>query len=271
MIDRQRSQPKAIVIGLGSAIGGFVATRLKQSGWSVVGTARSGTRLECEFDKVIRCDLDDSESIDRGEKALRATSAGWSLLFVAAGTMQPIGKFFEIEASDWESAIKVNAFGPLRLLRSIWAVRSSDEPPTICFLAGGGTNNDFPNYSAYCVAKVLLIKLTELLQSEEPSSKFVIIGPGYVRTPIHEETISAGDAAGKNRERTRQLLGDPGTPLESIYQHVMSCHRGEIDQIGGRNFSTVHDDWERGSINQTISEYPGDAYRLRRFPYGNLQ
>lgn len=271
MIDKQRSQPKAIVIGLGSVIGGFVATRLKQSGWSVVGTTRSATRLESGFDNVIQCDLDDSESIDRGAKALRATSSGWSLLFVAAGTMQPIGRFFDLEAPEWESAIKVNAFGPLRLLRSLWAVRSSDDSPTVCFLAGGGTNNDFPNYSAYCVAKVLLIKLTELLQSEEPSSRFVIIGPGYVNTPIHEETISAGDAAGKNRERTRQLLRDPGTPLESIYQHVMACHHGEIHQIGGRNFSTVHDDWEHGSISQTISDYPSDAYRLRRFPYGNLQ
>lgn len=271
MSSKQVSQPKAIVIGLGSVIGGFVATRLQQSGWSVVGTARSGTRLESEFDKVIRCDLDDSESIDLAEKALRAASVDWSLLFVAAGTMQPIGKFFDVEASDWESAVQVNAFGPLRLLRALWPLRSSDESPTVCFLAGGGTNNDFPNYSAYCVAKILLIKLVELLQSEEPSSKFVIIGPGYVRTPIHEETISAGSAAGKNHERTRQLLQGPGTSLETVYQHVLVCHRESVDLVGGRNFSTVHDDWERGSVIHMITEFPADAYRLRRFPYGDLK
>jgi len=94
-------------------------------------------------------------------------------------------------------------------------VRSSDESPTVCFLAGGGTNNDFPNYSAYCVAKILLIKLMGLLQSEEPSSKFVIIRPGYVNTPIHDETISAGNTAGKNHERTKQLLRGPVTSLEN--------------------------------------------------------
>ena len=269
MIDKERSQPKAVVIGLGSVIGGFVATRLQKSGWSVIGTARRGTSLESEFAQIIRCDLNDSASIDRGEKALKVASVDWSLLFVAAGTMQPIGKFFDVAASDWESAIQVNAFGPLRLLRAIWPVRSSDESPTVCFLAGGGTNNDFPNYSAYCVAKILLIKLMELLQSEEPSSKFVIIGPGYVNTPIHDETISAGNAAGKNHERTKQLLRGPGTSLENIYQHVLACHYDSVEQVGGRNFSTVHDEWERGSVIQMIKEFPDDAYRLRRFPYGN--
>jgi len=269
MFKPQVAQPRALVVGIGSFIGGYVATRLKQDGWSVIGTAREETKLEANFDGAIRCDLDDSQSIEAAKDSLQALSDGWSLLFIAAGTMQPIGKFFDVSASEWERGLQVSALGPLRLLRNLWPVRSLTATPTVCFLAGGGTNNDFPNYSAYCVAKILLIKMTELLQSEEPSTKFVIIGPGYVRTPIHDETMSAGEAAGENRRRTERLLKGPGTDLERIYRHILACHEGPLEKLGGRNFSTVHDDWELGSIITTIKEFPSDAYRLRRFPYGN--
>lgn len=109
--------------------------------------------------------------------------------------------------------------------------------------------------------------MVELLQSEELSTKFVIIGPGYVRTPIHRETMSAGDAAGINRERTAQLIDGPGTDLEEIYRHVCACHEGSTEKLGGRNFSTVHDGWENEAFAETINLCPKDAYRLRRFPY----
>lgn len=256
-------------MGIGSVIGGYVATRLKQDGWSVVGTARKETELGSGYDGVTRCNLEDSRSIETALESLRILADGWSLLFIAAGTMQPIGKFFDVSASEWERGFQVTALGPLRLLRDLWSVRSLTATPTVCFLAGGGTNNDFPNYSAYCIAKIVLIKLTELLQSEEPSTKFVIIGPGYVRTPIHGETMSAGEAAGKNRKRTERLLKGAGTDLERIYRHILACHEGPLEKLGGRNFSTVHDDWELGSIVATIEQSPSDAYRLRRFPYGH--
>lgn len=259
--------PKAIVLGLGSAIGHHVARRLKSDGWRVIGTARDKSRIDSGVDQVICCHLDDKESIQQAEEELKPLSVDWSLLFVAAGTMKPIGKFFDLDASDWERGLQISALGPLRLLRAIWSTRSLAMNPTVCFLAGGGTNNDFPNYSAYCISKIMLIKMMELLQSEEPTVRFVIVGPGYAKTPIHNETILAGDAAGSNYERTKKLLEDSGTPLETIYRHVMSCHMGKVEEFGGRNFSTVHDDWEDGSIIQIIQEFPDDAFRLRRFPY----
>ena len=267
MADNRNHELKAVVLGLGSVIGGYVANRLMQDGWSVIGSAREETVLDEGFTQVVRCNLGDSKSIERAGDDLRVLSDGWSLLFVAAGTMQPIGRFFELDATEWERGFQVNTFGPLRLLRAIWSVRSSTSIPTVCFLAGGGTNNDFPNYSAYCASKIMLIKMVELLQSEEPSTKFVIIGPGYVRTPIHGETMSAGDAAGINRERTAQLIEGPGTDLEVIYRHVHACHEGLTAKLGGRNFSTVHDGWENEAIVETINLCPKDAYRLRRFPY----
>lgn len=260
-------QPRAVIIGLGSSIGGYVGCRLQQDGWSVTGSARSGTVVDSRFTSISRCNLDDAQSIERAKSDLRESAKGWSLLLFAAGSMLPIGRFFGVDEVEWERGLQVSALGPLRLLRAVWPVRSLTSTPTVCFLAGGGTNNDFPNYSAYCLAKILLIKFVELIQSEEPSARFVIIGPGYVRTAIHDETLAAGEAAGKNHERTVQLLTGPGTDLELIYQHVVACHLAPAEVFGGRNYSTVHDDWKGELVMQTIADYPRDAYRLRRFPF----
>ncbi len=59
-------------------------------------------------------------------------------------------------------------------------------------MAGGGTNNPFTNYSAYCVAKIALIKMTELLDDEEKKLNIFIIGPGFVRTRIHRKRCVQG-------------------------------------------------------------------------------
>ena len=50
----------------------------------------------------------------------------------------------------------------------------------------------FDNYSAYCVGKLLLIKMTELLDSECPDLQVSIIGTGWVNTKIHRQTLAAG-------------------------------------------------------------------------------
>ena len=56
-------------------------------------------------------------------------------------------------------SVVVNSTAQLRVLHAIWPCRQPG--PDIMLMAGGGTNNPFPNYSAYCVSKIMLIKMCE--------------------------------------------------------------------------------------------------------------
>jgi NAD(P)-dependent dehydrogenase (short-subunit alcohol dehydrogenase family) len=138
--------------------------------------------------------------------------------------------------------------------------------------AGAGTNNAAVNYSAYCVSKILLIKMCEMLAAENPDLNATIIGPGMVRTKIHEQTLRAAERSGANYEKVVRFLGsdDPGVSHDDIYACVNWCIGAGRAAAGGRNFSLVHDAWRSGgeALRQALLA-DADMYKLRR--HGNAR
>jgi NAD(P)-dependent dehydrogenase (short-subunit alcohol dehydrogenase family) len=263
-----RPDRTAFVLGASADIGLALSRRLLDDGWRVVGAARDGGRLAAlagrEGFHALTCDLADRASIAAMIEDFAALGLGWDLLVSAAGTMEPIGPFFELDFDAWERSVTVNAMAQLRVLHGLWRFRAG-EPADVMLMAGGGTNNPFTNYSAYCVSKIALIKMCELLDDEEPALNIFIIGPGFVRTRIHDETIAAGARAGAGLDKTRAFLGGEGTPMDDIYAHMRWCMDQGRGVCGGRNFSTVHDAWRDGgrALSKALRNDPS-AFRLRR-------
>jgi NAD(P)-dependent dehydrogenase (short-subunit alcohol dehydrogenase family) len=140
----------------------------------------------------------------------------------------------------------------------------------VVFFAGGGTNNPFPSYSAYCVGKIALIKMCELLDDENPDLNVFILGTGWVRTKIHEQTLEAGALAGANLQKTRSFM-DQGIQGTS-HADIAAMIRWGIEQgrpvAGGRNFSVVHDAWNRDGPGLAAAlSSDADKFKLRR--HGN--
>lgn len=263
-------QPTAFVLAASADIGLGLSERLIEDGWRVVGTGRRSDRLEAlqgrpEFE-YLPCDLNERSSIDALVGAYGKLDRPWDLFVSAAGTMEPIGPFFALDFDRWEESVTVNATAQLRVLHGIWPQRRQDAIVDAMFMAGGGTNNPFTNYSAYCVSKIALIKMCELLDDEELDLNVFIIGPGFVNTRIHQETLRAGAAAGLGEAKTREFMRIPGTSLDDIYAHMRWCMAQGRETCGGRNFSTVHDSWRNGgaALGNRLRSHP-DAFRLRRF------
>ncbi len=260
-----------IVIGLGSDIGRHLATRFASDGWTVKGTYRSQAGLHGlpESIESVRCDLASGESISTARTWLRAHCNGWRTLVVAAGTEEPIGSFWDCDPDEWDRGIQINSLAPLRLVRDLYGMRDRAGAPAVAFFSGSGTNNAAPAYSAYCASKIMLIKMCELLDAESPDTSFFIIGPGIVRTKIHDETVKAGARAGSNHERVISFLGspEPGTSHDDIYACVRWCMSAGKNAVGGRNISLVHDAWKAGGARALEQWLAGDSnrYKLRRF------
>ncbi len=260
----------AFVLGASADIGAAISARLIQDGWHVVGTGRSAERLAAlEKDAgftFMPCDLADRESVNRMCRAYEEYHAPWSLFVSAAGTMEPIGSFFALDFDAWEQSVIVNSTAQLRVLHGLWPYRRKDVTVDVMLMAGGGTNNPFTNYSAYCVSKIALIKMAELLDDEEEGLNIFVNGPGYVKTRIHEETLKAGSAAGAGLAKTVALLEGDGTPMDDIYGHLQWCMLHGRSVSGGRNFSTQHDPWRQGEILADRIRGDVNAFRLRRAP-----
>ena len=103
----------------------------------------------------------------------------------------------------------MNLTSQLEVLHAIYPLKQRGKQAHVAFLAGAGTNNAFTNYSAYAASKVALIKMCELLNDEAPDLNVFIVGPGFVKTKNHNETIKAGIKAGENYHRVKAFFRRP--------------------------------------------------------------
>lgn len=262
--------PAAVIIGLSSDIGRELALRHAADKWTVWGTYRNSAGLDKlpPDIKSIPCDLTSRDSIAEAVAAFHAENLQWDLLILAAGTEEPIGPFWDCDDEAWDRGIEVNALAPLRLVRQLYPMRNQSGTPGVAFFSGSGTNNAAPAYSAYCASKIMLIKMCELLDAESLDTSFFIIGPGIVRTKIHEQTLREPELSGQNYRKVVEFLqsGNPGTSHDDIYACLNWCLNAGKAAVGGRNIALAHDAWRQGGGALMRKLKQDEAlYKLRRF------
>jgi NAD(P)-dependent dehydrogenase (short-subunit alcohol dehydrogenase family) len=222
--------------------------------------------LQAKDTRLVDCDLADSTSVQRAASALRRLCSDWDVLVMCPGNLDPVGPFLETDFTDWERSIRINFTGQLQMTRELMPARRQTSPngPCVLFFAGGGTNSAPTNYSAYTISKIALIKMCELLDAEIPDTRFAIVGPGWVKTKIHQATLAAGERAGAGYDLTREHLrtGD-FTSMEQVLNCCDWIIESGRDVIGGRNFSVVHDKWNTHELADQLRRDP-DLFKLRR-------
>ena len=259
------SDEKTIVIGASSTIGHALAKDWLESGRDVVGTYRKENSLIQNLrhagGTLIPCDTTCDISVHKFLNHFSGIT--WNVLTYMPAEMEPIGSFTEIDIDKWEYALKTNLLAPLRLLKLLLPFAS--ENASVLFWAGSGTNSAPVNTSAYTVSKIALMKMCELLDAESPTCRFSIIGPGWVKAPIHQSIIEAGpNRAGENHQTTINRLGsDDFTSL----QDIVDCANWILSQpktaIGGRNISVVHDGWRDPQLSEQLIK-DSEMFKLRR-------
>jgi NAD(P)-dependent dehydrogenase (short-subunit alcohol dehydrogenase family) len=262
-----------IILGVSADIGRNICKFYLNDGFQVLGTYRNFSESMNELSSLdgltlFKCDVTQREDVIRFVEFVNNNNIFWSTLLSTVGTSEPIGRFFDLKFDDWENSIQINCLGQLHVLHALHKYRSTGTIPNVVFLAGGGTNNPFRCYSAYCVSKILLIKMCELLDDENPDLNVFIAGPGFVRTKTHLETIKAGELAEENYIRVKEFWEseDSGTSMENIYSCVRWLESKGREIAGGRNFSVVNDKWGDEELAFELSK-DINMYKLRR--YGN--
>ena len=257
------------ILSISSDIGISLARAWLAEGCEVSGTYRTMSpqveELQALGARVAHCDLADRTSVDSAMATLTDLGS-WDVLVVAPGAQEPVCAFEKVDIDAWSESIDVNFTAQLRAVHRLLPFRRTDSAlgPVVLLFAGGGTNNATLNYSAYTIAKIASIKMCELLDAEVPDTRFTILGPGWVKTKIHEATLKAPEMAGANYQRTVDMLNSGNcVPMEKVVEGCNWLVNAPRDVIGGRNFSLVHDQWGTEALNEMLRA-DGNMYKLRR-------
>jgi NAD(P)-dependent dehydrogenase (short-subunit alcohol dehydrogenase family) len=262
---------RVIILGVSADIGSNICKLFHGDGFDVIGTYRNDFDARSELEglenvRLIQCDLTQSLDVQRLTDFVRSQEFKWTHLFSSVGTSEPIGRFFDLDFDDWEKSVTINMTSQLRAVHSLYPLRDSSRQANIALLAGGGTNNPFRCYSSYAVAKIGLIKMCELIDDETEDLNIFIVGPGFVKTKTHFETLRAGEKAESNFGRVKEFMdsNDKGTSFEDIYKCLQWGAAMGREVAGGRNFSVVHDKWGTERLESELKQ-DNDMYKLRRY------
>ncbi len=267
------SLPTVVIISVSSDIGTSMAQRWLECGWQIFGTYRTPSAslasLSDSHFHLFHCDLAEIESVKNACDEIKRKCKSWDALILCPGLQDPIGSFESCQFDEWENSLRVNFTSQLRIVHELLPSRnvSASIEPCVLFFAGGGTNNAVVNYSAYTISKIALTKMCELLDAEIPDVRFVILGPGWVKTKIHESTLVAGEKSGDNYNKTIDKLScNECTPMGDVLDCCDWILNMPRNIISGRNISVVYDEWGSKDLNDMLIT-DSNMYKLRR--HGN--
>lgn len=203
-----------LIIGINSDIGTALGARYLKDGWKVVGTYRiHKSLLDCE-----QYEVDISEQISEFQQR-NLPSDGWDRFLSCVGQPTPLGRY-TYSGDSWDRSFDVNGPAQLRLFRELYNLKKPGA--AVCFLSAGGVNSCPPEFSAYTLGKVFLVKACELIAAEEPDLNIFTYGPGWINTKTHDQ-MAAVLPEGERKtaiQKFRQTNQTFEKDLDEIYQDL---------------------------------------------------
>ena len=253
---------KYIFIAGASDIGEEIINSLSKSKNKIIYTYRNSKLKKNHNINAHKLDIADRDEIKNFVK--NKDLKNWDQLTVLPATQKPIGLFNKNDPEEWVSSIDLNFTNQMYLVRKLLPLRNKKKIKSIIFWAGGGTNNSTKNYSAYTVSKIAQIKMAELLDYEMINTKVVILGPGWVKTKMHQETLKNKKYSRENFFRTENRFKENNfVKTKEIVNCVNSIINSNKKETGGRNISVEFDKWKNEDFYKILS-IDENMYKLRR-------
>lgn len=255
---------RALITGANSGIGSALARSLYQDNWLVDATYRQ-TNGFCETNEKIvqnytKVDFSDSNDIEKWSKGVNFES--YDCIIFVHGTMSPIGKLPDVDFDEWKDCHQINYFSIMQVLHK--AIPSLKPNCVVVTLAGGGVNNAPTNYNAYVSSKMSLVKANELLAADHPELIFLNVGPGWVDTPIHDQTLAAAEVVPEHSlEVKRRRNSSEFVPMSLVTKTIKHLIYNSDKSYSGRNFSVASCEVFDDNLALTLS-IKKDHFKLRR-------
>lgn len=203
----------ALVTGAASGIGLRVATRLEESGATVIGLDRApapGTR-----DDLVLADITDGPAL---EGALRARLADERLdILVNCAGIGATGTIADNDDAEWTRVLDINVTGTARVTRSVLPNLLRSDCAAIVNISSIAAWAGLPQRALYSASKGAVQALT-LATAADFAGRIRVncVCPGTVDTPWVGRLLDASDDAQEERRRleARQPMGRLATADE---------------------------------------------------------
>lgn len=261
---KMRNHKTTLVIGINSGIGIALAKKLTSENHTIHGTTRNEESVQrSQSPNLLHyLDLNERGTIETFTEKMQDLME-WDNLIFCPATMEPIGPFKDIDIMQWANSFDLNFTNQIYLLRKLLISRNKKKA-RVLFFAGGGTNSSPKNYTCYTISKIALIKTVEMLDNEMDDVIFTIVGPGWLKTKIHAQSLNPSlKNLASYKETKRRLDEDDFGNMDSVIDSIMWILNQHKAVVGGRNFSSVHDPWGSQELEIMLKKNP-DAYKLRR-------
>ena len=266
------SKEVAVIISISSDIGRSLAMNWLKKGRKVYGTYRTFNEKlndpKMQNAYLYQYDLSCAQNVAEFVQKISDEVEHWDILVFAAGLLDPVGCFFETDFREWEKSVFVNFTMQMQILHGLYSKRNQQRISKVIYFAGGGVNGAPINYSAYTVSKIALIKMVELISKETDDVGIFIIGPGWVKTKIHNSTMNAGlhDAGSNYHTTINRFKNNQFVDMQTVIDCINWFLKQPSDIISGRNYSVEFDPWGADEFIGILSS-DEDIFKLRR--YGN--
>lgn len=224
-------------------------------------TASSEARVAAE-----RCDVSDEAQVLRLFEGI-AKRGKLDGVVHAAAILGPIGNSLDVKPLAWWETVQTNLFGTFLVVRASAGLMRESGGGRIVAFSGGGAASPFPNYTAYAVSKVAVVRFVETVAIEFAPFGIEInaLAPGFVATRIHAETLAAGPVAAGAAffENTKAVVDGGGVSPQLGAAAAAFLISPAAKGITGKLVAAQWDGYEQWSDH--LSELTdGDLFTLRR-------
>jgi 3-oxoacyl-[acyl-carrier protein] reductase len=264
-----------LITGASMGIGLAVAKACAAQGASLILVSRHEADLEKVIEAVrgngqahtYRCvDVGRADAVEKMAASLTERLESLDGVVNCAGVYGPIGATDSVDVGEFATAIQINLLGTFYVCHYLLPLLKRASRGKIVNYSGGGAAGPFPNYSAYSVSKVGIVRLTENMALELKADGIDVnsVAPGFVVTRLHEQTLEAGAKAGKVfLQKTKEQIASGGVSADIAAKLTVFLLSRESDGITGKFISAPWDPWEDKAFQDRLRKEP-DFAALRR-------
>jgi NAD(P)-dependent dehydrogenase (short-subunit alcohol dehydrogenase family) len=270
----------ALVTGSGRGLGRAYAIALAMAGATVAVTARTESEIQTVQRGIeqqggravaISVDVTDKNAVAKLVTTIEQQLGPLDLLVNNAGVLRAIGRVTDIDGDDWWREVEINLRGSFLCSQAVLPGMITRKRGRIINVASGGGLSAFDCFSAYCISKTALIRLSESLAIENKEYGIVVfaIHPGNVRTSMSEylhDSEVVGQRAPWMQQTWRQRFAQAtDTPIERSVTLVLQLAAGHADTLSGRYIDAEDDLTELLDHADEIQSKDLYTLRLREF------
>jgi 3-oxoacyl-[acyl-carrier protein] reductase len=269
----------AVVTGGSHGLGREIATAFLREGADVIIVGRNADDVRRTRDALaagapgrgvfgIAADVSSEADNDRIFALAQEEFGRLDVLVCNAGILGSKGLIDEIDFREFERAIEINLYGPIRNVRHALPLLKRSTRPKIVITSGGGAERPSEHTTAYSVSKTGLVRFAESFALHLGTSGDVnMLGPGQLNTRMADEVLASGAAGVGPRQYAafKQLKEtNGGASIPNAADCAVWLASSDSDGISGRLIHAVRDPWKDKLARHKDEIAKSDVLTLRR-------